>query len=264
MDCSFSDMAADASCGSASLPTRLPNGSPSKSRRLSVGRARLNTSFVIATASTARHSFGAFARWAFATDRQRRDRSYAQYYDGARTRWPRTLPYPDRPCSRRDFSPANPRRTASPLRPDLINDRDKSPLEQIQEFPHPAFIARFGPSGQADEICDSDNRRAATYVDKICKGAKPADLPIEQPIGIEFIINGKAAKALGLEIPRPTPARRRGNRVIGLLACVLINRERDLTMSGIRRFADSNRTSPEVRKVPEADECSAAACVRTS
>jgi putative ABC transport system substrate-binding protein len=62
------------------------------------------------------------------------------------------------------------------------------------------FVEDGGLMSYATDVTDLD-RRAATYVDKILKGTKPADLPVEQPKKFEFIVNLKAAKQIGLTIP---------------------------------------------------------------
>ena len=67
-------------------------------------------------------------------------------------------------------------------------------------YHEPRYVEAGGLMSYGMSVLDLD-RRAATYVDKILKGAKPADLPVEQPIKFEFIINLKAAKQIGLTIP---------------------------------------------------------------
>ena len=93
--------------------------------------------------------------------------------------------------------------TADPV---LVNNRSRivafaasSRLPAM--YPYSLFVGVGGLMSYGVNIPDLA-RRAATYVDKILKGAKPADLPVEQPTRFELVINLKTAKALGLTIPQ--------------------------------------------------------------
>ena len=78
---------------------------------------------------------------------------------------------------------------------DLAAQHRLPAIAQDAEFPRAGGLMAYGPN-------NSDSfRRAATYVDKILKGARPGDLPMERPTRFDFVVNHGTAQALGLTIP---------------------------------------------------------------
>jgi ABC-type uncharacterized transport system substrate-binding protein len=73
-------------------------------------------------------------------------------------------------------------------------------------YPYRQFTAVGGLLFYGDDLIDNF-RRAPTYVDRILKGAKPSELPVQAPVKFELVINLKTAKQLGLEIPPTLLAR---------------------------------------------------------
>ena len=69
-------------------------------------------------------------------------------------------------------------------------------LYELRSFAEAGGLVSYGP-----DLVDL-YRRAASFVDRIFRGAKPADLPIEQPEKLELVVNLKAAQALGLAVPQ--------------------------------------------------------------
>jgi putative tryptophan/tyrosine transport system substrate-binding protein len=92
-----------------------------------------------------------------------------------------------------------------PIAPAFYRDRERlarfgiqhriASIAAVREFADAGCLLSYGPDFPAMF------RLAAEYVDRIARGAKPADLPVEQPTKFELIINVKTAKALGLDIP---------------------------------------------------------------
>ena len=84
---------------------------------------------------------------------------------------------------------------------ELAMSRRLPTVHQLREFVEAGGLMAYGPSVFAL------GERAAWYADRILKGTRPADLPVEQPVKFELVVNLKTAKALGLDVPPQLLAR---------------------------------------------------------
>jgi ABC-type uncharacterized transport system substrate-binding protein len=109
--------------------------------------------------------------------------------------------------------------------------RYKLPAVYYEDF----YVAAGGLISYGPDNVDQF-RRPAGYVDRILKGEKPADLPVQAPTKYELIVNLKTAKALGLDIPPTAGPRRRGDRISTDFAAL-----RFVAIGTKRRFAGTHR-----------------------
>jgi len=123
----------------------------------------------------------------------------------------------------------------------LAAERGLPAMSQAREFVEDGGLISYGPN-----ILDMI-RRSAALVDKVLKGAKPANLPIEQPTKFELAINLKTAKALGLTVKRPL----RGWRKSARMRCLSF-RAHCSTATGLKllRWRRSTLCPPSIRTAP--------------
>jgi len=91
--------------------------------------------------------------------------------------------------------------------PDLFTTRNRQSIIALAArhrlpavYPFRYFVASGGLMSYGTEVLDT-YRQAASYVDRILKGERPSDLPVQQPTKFEFVINPKTARAIGLDMP---------------------------------------------------------------
>ena len=114
-------------------------------------------------------------------------------------------------------------------------------------YPFRFFTELGGLLSYGNDLVDNF-RRAATYADRILKGAKPSELPVQAPVKFELVINLKTAKALGLDVPLHAPAaRRRGDR--------MMKRREFITLLGGAAAA-----WPLAARAQQRERCGASAC----